>query len=100
MGVRISKNLAISTLRLDDYEEVNSKHSEDEFMDYRILKNRLTGNEMEEYSLQFTDSTEYQDYYDAFYWRLSQDHVVRTLHFIDCTKAEFCSSVYAAKLYI
>lgn len=47
MGIRISKNIPMNTLRLDDYDEVTLHQRPDEIVDYRILKNRLTGNEME-----------------------------------------------------
>ena len=99
MGIRLSKSIPINTLRLDDYDEVHSRRFNDP-VSYRLLKNRLTGTELEEYILSFADHNEYQDYYDSYYWRLSQDHVVRTLHFVDCSKSEFCATSYSAKVYI
>ncbi len=48
-----------------------------------MLKHKNTGIEMEEYKLEFNDEQEFNENYDAFEWRLTQEYVVNTCHFIE-----------------
>ena len=48
----------------------------------------------------FTDEEDFQLYLDSFMWRLSQPSIVRTLYLKEDHQNEFCSTTYAAKVYI
>jgi hypothetical protein len=86
---------------IEDYREVPGKgHSDNPYEQrYRVLRNIHTEFEMEEYQVHFENETEFQHYYDAFEWRLSQPNIVNTTYFLESLKREFCSTIYAGTLY-
>lgn len=86
---------------IEDYREVPGKGRYENPYEqrYRVLRNIHTDFEMEEYQVLFENETEYQHFYDAFEWRLSQPNIVNTTYFVENLKREFCSTIYAGTLY-
>lgn len=81
MGAKASRNPSLP-FNPSDYEEVRPKDLSDEAPSYRVLKHIRTGMEMQEYRLNFNDEHDFNDFYDAFEWRLQQEYVVSTCYLL------------------
>ena len=101
MGSMCQQGIRGSQLRLEDYGAVGDNPSLVHYtgVNCRVLKNKLSGNEIQEYPLKLEGRQELEEGWDWYEWRLSQDHVVRTLHMVEENPGELCSTTYYVRLY-
>lgn len=67
---------------------------------YNIWRNRVTGEEMEEYTQSSGSEADLKYFRDVFEFRYEREHLVSSLYFKQNTRQELCSTFYSGSLFL
>lgn len=87
----------------NDFEEIPRKREDDhEFAgdEYTVVRNRMDGMVYDRYHVTFQSEHDFQYYTESMKFRRNEDNIVRAYHLVPMHKKEFCSTHYAADVYL
>ena len=83
MGVRQSVHIETPNLQLEEWEYVaDDSQIPEEYGMFRTLRNKKTGEKIDEYDFIWPNEEEYHYYLKSFNWRYKQPNVVNTRYII------------------
>lgn len=66
----------------------------------RLVRSNITGRELEEYRLYFSDPKQYKQYLEISAWRRNRKHVAGAVYLLCSSEANFCGTMHSATLYL